>query len=851
MKTKFVPFILSTTLVGTAIGFSAAVLFNKTSAATVSAYDLGSLPTTIYVGPVGEEEIRNYYSSLDNLECSGTDLLINLKEILKTGQEYYSYDTDNNGKKIWQIYEIIDRDLDKSPYSDLGSLYDESTYTITGYTYGTSASNSGTNPFLHALYVDREADNQIRAWHATDSSSSNHGNNGEWNIDREHIWAKSQGFNDKENAGPGVRGDLMHLWPGDSETNSNPHSDNHFGYVDTSDTSNLTLAKWDYAKNNFSGTPLTSGGDISSSQVVFEPQDSDKGDIARAIFYLVARYNNLSGTDTTIDVNNPNLELVQGNTVLTSYTSTTSNTGKMGILTDLLAWHKADPVDEYEIRRNNLLFKNYTKNRNPFIDFPEWVDFIWGTATYDGRYYQSYNSTPTGYANPSTDVINGYKTDIPVTGISLDKSSLTLNENETYSLTATVTPEDATNKEVTWTSSNTDVATVSDSGLVTAVSAGSATITVTTKDGGYSATCNVTVTYEITSITASVSKTFYVGDTINKSDITVLDNKDNEVTDYTFADDGYQFTYEDASSGGALTNKEFNITYGNLSTTLVTQVQRREFSQSSSNDVLNKSFTGVSGTTYSSWNNKAGDSGAIYAGNNAGGKDSIQLRSSTTSGSSVHSGIVVTSNSTNVKSITVTWHDDSSSTRYLDVYAKNTAYSSQEDLYSETACGTLVGSITKEDTSLTFTDEYKYFGMRSHDGAIYVTSITIEFDNSTVSSSQLADYIMFEDTENQCLSKTDVAIGYFNNLSDQSTFMTSNEYTIKTARNRFEKWLAHQGKEIVSSGDNYVISNTSIYLIDNTGAHENEMLIIISVVSIATLLVTSILIVKKRRKNHN
>ena len=84
---------------------------------------------------------------------------------------------------------------------------------------------------------------------------------------------------------------------------------------------------------------------------------------------------------------------------------------------------------------------------------------------------------------------------IHVTSVSLDKTSLGLTEGETAQLTATVEPEDASNKNVTWESSNTNVATVNN-GEVTAVSAGTATITVTTVDGGKTDTCTVTVREE-------------------------------------------------------------------------------------------------------------------------------------------------------------------------------------------------------------------------------------------------------------------------------------------------------------------------------------------------------------------
>lgn len=82
---------------------------------------------------------------------------------------------------------------------------------------------------------------------------------------------------------------------------------------------------------------------------------------------------------------------------------------------------------------------------------------------------------------------------VPVTGVTLDKETMNLTAGSTGTLTATITPENATNKNLTWTSDKEEVATVSD-GVVTAVAAGTANITVTTADGGKTATCVVTVT---------------------------------------------------------------------------------------------------------------------------------------------------------------------------------------------------------------------------------------------------------------------------------------------------------------------------------------------------------------------
>lgn len=82
---------------------------------------------------------------------------------------------------------------------------------------------------------------------------------------------------------------------------------------------------------------------------------------------------------------------------------------------------------------------------------------------------------------------------IHVSGVNLDKTTLSLTEGDTYTLKATISPSNATDKSVTWSSSNTAVATVSSSGVVTAKAVGSATITVKTNDGGKMATCAVTV----------------------------------------------------------------------------------------------------------------------------------------------------------------------------------------------------------------------------------------------------------------------------------------------------------------------------------------------------------------------
>ena len=89
---------------------------------------------------------------------------------------------------------------------------------------------------------------------------------------------------------------------------------------------------------------------------------------------------------------------------------------------------------------------------------------------------------------------------VAVTGVSLNKTSLSLEKGKSETLTATVAPENASNKNVTWSSNNTSVATVNN-GEVTAVAPGTATITVTTEDGGKTATCVVTVKARVYPVT--------------------------------------------------------------------------------------------------------------------------------------------------------------------------------------------------------------------------------------------------------------------------------------------------------------------------------------------------------------
>ena len=164
-----------------------------------------------------------------------------------------------------------------------------------------------------------------------------------WN--REHTWSKSHGyFGDVAPAGT----DIHHLRPADASVNSAKNN-----------------RDFDYGIDRYEdGSGWT---DCYTDTDIWEPRDEVKGDVARMIFYMATRY---EGENGEVD-----LEVVD-------YVNTAGSTYEpyYGKLSTLLTWHNIDPVDNWEIGRNNIIYSSYQGNRNPFIDHPEYVNLIWGTT---------------------------------------------------------------------------------------------------------------------------------------------------------------------------------------------------------------------------------------------------------------------------------------------------------------------------------------------------------------------------------------------------------------------------------------------------------------------------------------
>ena len=104
-----------------------------------------------------------------------------------------------------------------------------------------------------------------------------------------------------------------------------------------------------------------------------------RGDVARAIFYMDLRYE--GGNHGGTGFSEPQLVLTDDeNLIAASNTGNNESIAYMGILSVLLQWHTEDPVDAYELARNDTVFA-FQGNRNPFIDHPEWVGLVYETST--------------------------------------------------------------------------------------------------------------------------------------------------------------------------------------------------------------------------------------------------------------------------------------------------------------------------------------------------------------------------------------------------------------------------------------------------------------------------------------
>ena len=254
-------------------------------------------------------------------------------------------------------------------------------------------------------------------------------------------------------------------------------------------------------------------------------------------------------------------------------------------------------------------------------------------------------------------------------------------------------------------------------------------------------------------------------------------------------------------------------------------------------DTLTRETTEVANgsTTYTSWSGKTGASGAVYAGNSAGGYDSIQLRVSTNS--QAKSGIVTTSSGGKVAKVEVTWNSNTPNERTLEIYGKTSAYNSAADLYNENNKGTLLGTIVNGTSAeLTIDGDYTFIGLRSNNGAMYLEEINItwapavstvtwkngetvletdtdlafnstpQYDGIEPSKAEDVQYIY---TFDGWLSSVDGKVYATDNLPKVTCDVTYTAHFATTAKTYTVRWLDYDGTELASQS--YEAYQTPVY----------------------------------------
>ena len=193
---------------------------------------------------------------------------------------------------------------------------------------------------------------------------------------REHSWPKSYGFpNDNSSNYPYT--DAHHLFASDASYNSS-RSNNPYRNCDAGCNEKTTLETngrgggSGFYPGNSNWARGTTGAET------WQTWSGRQGDVARAMFYMAVRYE--GGFHGVTGHNEPDLILTDDYALIQAYkTGANEAMAYMGMLTDLLAWHEADPVDDMERRRNDVIF-SFQGNRNPFIDSPDWVGCVFGAT---------------------------------------------------------------------------------------------------------------------------------------------------------------------------------------------------------------------------------------------------------------------------------------------------------------------------------------------------------------------------------------------------------------------------------------------------------------------------------------
>jgi len=334
---------------------------------------------------------------------------------------------------------------------------------------------------------------------------------------KEHVWPASWYGNGTRTESAGSPGaDAHNVWPSASDLNSKRGSCafDELDFSTSYKSYEFSRTDWSYGtegnNDSFVWSTAFNYSNGQSNDALY-PAEGHRGAIARILMYVATRYRN----NTTYPV-------------MLHDQAITLNTGRIGKLSTLLKWHFMEPPTEWEIKRNNEVASRWHHNRNPFVDHPEYASKIFYTLPEPG------SSTPTAAVKTAIETYGDLNQ-----GIVLEHSTLTLNEGQNTKINVVNNPN---SESITWSSDNTNVATVDNSGNVSAINAGTATVTAQGTET--SATCVVTVIdpnaiVPITSLTVNpTNKSLQVGEEISVVPTIVPTNATNKVLNWNSSNTG-------------------------------------------------------------------------------------------------------------------------------------------------------------------------------------------------------------------------------------------------------------------------------------------------------------------------
>lgn len=495
---------------------------------------------------------------------------------------------------------------------------------------------------------------------------------------REHVWPKDGGKAFPKETQTGS--DAHHLRPTDHNLNSTRQS---YSFGEVKQISGNIVAE--YGSKSYDNLCY-----LDKDLGLFYPGVGYRGATARILMYVQTRWGDQY-----------NLQFVLG----------AGHCKTIGDIETLMKWHLEEPVTEAEKLRNDEVQK-IQGNRNPFIDHPEYAERIY---CYDGK---SYNSKLQA-------VVAEHAGTEPIAKISFKETSVSLGVGETTTLTPTYAPTNA-KREVTWTSSDSTVASVDANGKVTAKANGTATITVASKENS-SIKASVTVTVKsVTSISVSgepTKTTYNDGEAFAPAGITVTAH---------FSDGTTKIVSNTSCQWLDGTTRANTLSTGSASVICKYGTHEAIINGITVNKVVAGTKTTITLDSTSSSGSYAwygweanGMKGKVYMYKNTQ-KNAIQMNNKTNVCCYLYN---TTAAPNNILSITIKLKEGSDKT--FEVRTSNTPFT---DGTSQPTTGKSVGTITASTNATTLkinsTDKYFSIGYTGT-GACYIESIEILYGEET------------------------------------------------------------------------------------------------------------------------